>query len=616
MKNCPDDLISNLKEEYDLYFEDTELDYLNSSVEIIEALIRSTVIEKCSGKKVIICGAGKETERLLENLEAYTNKNYFEIIGIADKDTTRNEFMGFPICGWDEIVSRECDVLVISSFKYRNEMVREISELGVSCSVLDVYNELALNGFFFDAPYWHKQDLRLFYLKIWFIRRCYEEATDSHEKEVYLRKLISSYLNIRDFVYCYKYLDEYKKKYGNSLVEFEVKIRQIVTSVIKEINGGTNNHIITFWVDQLRYCDLGNMPFLNGFGKNNIIFERAYTQNLQTSTTFKMMFSGRDVIDEKAYEIDKINKDNSCVYKRLSEKGYDFKYIGWGKNNVYFDGISSYTLEKDNCILPLNIWKAISDIYLSNDTKPVFYLLHSFESHEHHYCGYMTEALYDIHNATFDEFETRYYECIKYIDDELHFYLPLFGSKYSLIVMSDHGQELENVYLFDEDNNFSNQKFKHGRWSENSLHTVMIVKSDYFGKMEVKSLFSLVQFDQLVDSLLENRWNVEKREYIKIQSMPFYALAGIEKIKKANDYKFGMLVKGIVKGELKYLIYADGTEEVYKVGDDSLNVIGVVGEETLDELRKICGDIDYSIFDNPKYLNARKLLEEYRKEFL
>ncbi len=488
-------------------------------------------------------------------------------------------------------------------------MIEELRLQGYGDRIFDIYDYLADEEIFCDAAFWESVDPRLFYLKITSIRDKYENECNYTRKELLLRRLISCYLSIRDFYYAKYFLSEYEFTFGKDMNSCIVEIDQLIESIRQMLSKANNKHIVMFWLDQLRYRDVDRMPYLKKFSTDNISFENCYTQNLQTSTTFKMMFSSKDVLDGKAYDIETINENNSTVYNELINHGYDFKYIGWGKNNVYFDGISSYSLDKDNCILPLNIWKVIMDI-LDNE-KNTFYLSHSFETHEHHFCGLMTKSLYDIWDATYEEFVYRYYECVDYIDKQLEFYLDWFGNNTSLIVMSDHGQELENVYLFDEDCNINHKKFKYGRWSEGSLHTVMCVKNLKLGCKRIQGMFSLVQFIEIVHSIIEQKWLVQEKEYVKLQSMPFYSEDGIRKIINAGDLKFAMLVKGVITRKAKYLKYAHGEEELYIDGDEDNNrLLEKKYKELATELRELTGEIDYSIFDNPKYSKAKDLLKK------
>lgn len=604
-----DNRILQLQKKHGLYFEDTTVEYRENWLPIIENII-------CKNIKIInenpnlvwaIRGGGSHTERLLETFQRhkinigikYIIDNKYQVT-FSEKDSLHI----FP----QDVLKHTIDVIIISSYMYRQEMIDELKAMGYDGIIVNIYEILEKEGIYLDSPYFFNSDGRLFYVDIFYERIRFENTIDQIKKEEYLRRLISRYINIRDFVYTRKYLEVYSEFFGNNLDIFSAEIENVINEIKYQLSLKKTKDILLFWVDQLQYKDLKKMNYLSEVAEKNISFERSYTQNLQTSTTFKTMFSGRDLLDDKAYLIDVITKENSNVYKILQENSYDFKYIGWGKNNVYFEGISNYSLEKDNCILALNTWKMIMDLLDNN--KNTMYLSHTFEAHEHHYCGFVTDILFDITKSNFQQFETRYNECIAYIDKQLSFYLPFFQYNCSVIVMSDHGQELENVYKFDENMNPKCEPFKIGRWSENSLHTVMILKTPFLRPRKVKGLFSLVQFSEIITSLIKRQWMVKEKEYVKIQSMPFYNMVGIRKILKTTDYKYGFLVKGIITQKEKYLLYADGHEEYYLNHEEENDLSKCsVYKDRIKELRKICGEVDMSLFKIDKYKNALTLLE-------
>ncbi|SFQ11454.1 Sulfatase [Butyrivibrio proteoclasticus] len=603
-------LIKELLERTGIYFVDADIECINDFLKNIVDIL--TELFRCICKaEVVIRGGGEETKFILETLYSVDKSVLSNITGVIDNYSNKKEMYGIPVFDINGVSLDGINKCIICSFNYRYEMRCELESKYPSIEIIDIYDVLASEGFFFDSSFFNRIDPRCFYLKINYFRKLSE--SQEGENPLFLKKLICAYISIRDFYNAIKYIDKYNRLFCDGLLLFRNELQELMNRLKEDILNIEGEHIVWLWLDQLRYCDLDHMEYTNSLKNECVSFEKCYTENLQTSTTFKMMFSGKDVLDGKAYEIDTINSDNSPLYNYLKQKGYDFRYIGWGKNNIYFDGISSYSLEKDNCIISLNIWKMLMDM-LRNNTGKSLYLLHSFESHEHHYCGMMTQSLYNVWDSSFEAFCDRYYECIQYIDAQLMFYMPIIKKRFSFILMSDHGQELENVYKFDENVNPLKEKYVIGRWSENSLHTVMIVKSKYFGHRKFMSLFSLVDFLQIVRSIIDEKWMVEEKEYIKIQSMPFYNEGGLKKIKEAKDYKFAMLVKGILKGTGKYLKYASGEEEYYVNGDDYSNEINEQKyKEEIDCCRKLCGEIDYTIFDEDKYCNAFRLLKEYEK---
>lgn len=605
-----DDAIELIKKRYNLFFEDTELRYLNMRTDCVEECI-CDLIRTFGYERIAFRSAAETTKRLLTRI-CDINDGDYDIVGIFDRNTATEKVCGYSVYPIEQINEINPDCVIITSFAHRTDMKAELRDLNYAGRVVDIYDHLAENGYFFDASYWAWTDPRVYYLHINHIKNRYYSEKDTNIKEIYLRKLIGCYLNIRDFVDLKKYVGEYNRLFNDGLNNLIGDIENVLNDVKQALADRKHRTIAMFWIDQLKYTDVERMTFLKNYGEDSVFFERCYTQNLQTSTTFKMMFSGKDVLDDKSYLIDTIRSDNSIVYRELVENDFDFRYIGWGKNNVYFDGISNYSLERDNCFVSLNAWNMIMDTINNNGDH--FYLMHSFEVHEHHWCGEMSDALYDIHKVTFDQFKTRYYECVDYVDKQLEFYLTFIGDDCDVIVMSDHGQELENVFLFDENNNPYCKKYKLGRWSDSSLHTVMILHSLAFEKKHIEGFFNLVDFVEIVRSLLKKKWMVQERAYSKIQSMPFYSLSGLKKIYATDNLKYAMLVKGIITKEAKFLEYADGTEEYY-LGDNETDnhICDPELEKKIEECRFICGPVDYSIFDIPKYKNAKIALEKYKE---
>lgn len=608
-----DAILDKIKRKYDLFFFETEINNINLRYDEIEYLIIKLFEDVLHGSKIAMRSGGTSTKEILDIISTSSQEIKKYIVCIIDQYSEEKFIQGIPVVRIDAIDEKDIDIILVTSFTYRAEMKYELERLGKNIEVLDIYDYLADRGLFFDGEFYKKIDPRMFYLLINYYKKLYMSGID--DNELYLRKLISCYLSIRDFVNAFRYIDEYCSKYTEWYDSLKKEIYELLQKLHEEISKKKQRHIIWLWLDQLQYKDLDNMKFLKEFGEENILFEKCYTQNLQTSTTFKMIFSGKDVLDDKAYLIDVIDKNNSPLLKKCFDRNYDFRYIGWGKNNVYFEGISNYSLEKDNCILSLNIWKMLMDILSSGVTS--IYLSHSFESHEHHYCGMMSDSMYNVWEYSFDQFVERYVECVKYIDQQLGFYIPFFNENWPVIIMSDHGQELENVYKFDENVNFGKEKYKRGRWSENSLHTVMIVKDNLLKNKRETGLFSLVNFEEIILSIMSREWKVKEREYVKIQSMPFYSSDGLKKVESVRDYKFAMLVKGIIFNGYKYLRYASGEEELYFNGNDEDNIINKYrNDDVIKKCRTLCGEIDFTIFYIPKYSAARVFLNKYKLSLL
>ena len=123
--------------------------------------------------------------------------------------------------------------------------------------------------------------------------------------------------------------------------------------------------------------------------------------------------------------------------------------------------------------------------------------------------------------------------------------------------------------------------------------------------------------EEIILSIMSREWKVKEREYVKIQSMPFYSSDGLKKVESVRDYKFAMLVKGIIFNGYKYLRYASGEEELYFNGNDEDNIINKYrNDDVIKKCRTLCGEIDFTIFYIPKYSAARVFLNKYKLSLL
>ncbi|MDE7239161.1 MAG: hypothetical protein K2N41_05550 [Lachnospiraceae bacterium] len=609
--NKLDSILESLMKKHALYFEDIQLPYYIKRAGIIRKTIADEMA-KCGKDKVLAFrGGGVHTSELLKTLwQKGVDINFKYII---DKNPKESVDTGISYILPDAIGDYKIDIIVISSYKHRRDMLRELQEADFRGEIIDIYDMLEKHDIYLDAAFYVPQGASSYYIDVYYGRKKYEDETDPVKRELLLRRLIGRYLVLRDFVYAHKFIEMYTEEFGGTLTAFWEELLKLLSDIRHKMTQKSTQDIIVFWVDQLRYKDVERMKCIREIADHAKNFKFAYTQNLQTSTTIQTIFSGRDLLDEKAYLLEVVDEETSPLYRFLKKNEYDFKYMGEVKNS-YFAEINTYSSEIGSTILPFNLWRLVCDL-LDND-RNAMYIVQTLEAHEHHYCGYVTDIYNDISAASYDGFVRRYEECVDYIDQQFAFYYPLLDYGASKIIMSDHGQELENVYKFDEEVNPRSERFKIGRWSEDSIHVVLMVDSPYFEAGTVNGMFSLVQFSEIIESVINKKWQVTEHEFIKIQSMPYYSACGLKKIRAARDYKFGSLVKGIHTKDKKYLRYADGHEEFYLKEDEENNLIDDSNyQEDVSRARNLCGEIDMSIFQLHKFEGAAKLQAEMSAPF-
>lgn len=87
------------------------------------------------GKKVLIKGAGIHTEELLKYQANYN----FNVIGIQDNKLECGNWKGIPVISKQDINRENVEVIFISSYKYRKEMIEEMEEFSENIEIYSIY---------------------------------------------------------------------------------------------------------------------------------------------------------------------------------------------------------------------------------------------------------------------------------------------------------------------------------------------------------------------------------------------------------------------------------------------------------------------------------------------
>lgn len=108
--------------------------------ELVELIIRRDL----TGKRVLIKGAGRHTEELLPILQ----KCGVLIVGITAENMATSKLIGIPFIPKKNIRNLEADVILISSFGYREEMREEMKAYADLFEIYDVYEQGIEREFF------------------------------------------------------------------------------------------------------------------------------------------------------------------------------------------------------------------------------------------------------------------------------------------------------------------------------------------------------------------------------------------------------------------------------------------------------------------------------------
>ena len=607
---------------------DIELSYCRScskmpcySHRIIKTLLYNLFDSFKQESIVAIRGAGKQTDVLLKFL-----KDRKAIVDyIIDINSELKEFAGIPVLHLDGLAERKIDHIVISPNAFRYEMKEELHSMGYDKNrVIDLCEYLAENGFHVDNSFFSFLQASCFmrdrsdHMSVWYgvsiARSIYHDVQHTGNIEIiqdYLYELILSYLSVRDFVNARKYSHIYiQSKYKDYkmlqslLADLDILFERIRTVLL----GNIYEDIIVFHFDALENDMIEHMEYMKSIKNNSITFSNAFTQYYHTTSTWQIMYTGRDLIDEKAFEVTELNHDNSRLLRTLKEHGYKFCMLPGGKNWPLFNKENSVQNDAEICTISETLWQLLQLLVCN---EKALYYTHILETHTPFQCGFSDVCYerFEIQKLSENEQAALLLKSLKYVDEQFEFYNSLIPDEKSKIIMSDHG--VRKLYKLDGYN--INDCVTNDQEMYIGFKTVLLYCDKKCHGRDINAVFSLNNFTELILHLMGLAdVTVLYQEYSKIQMLPIYDWSLIDSYVK-NNWSLPLPAKGIATANEKYLIDYNGKETYQTFLSDDFRKNRIDEPEfqsRINELRELCGSDFHGIFEHPKFAYAKKIYKE------
>lgn len=556
----------------------------NRAVEVVRELEQHFL----AGSKVGIYGVGIEAEGLLYFISK--NITCLQIYICFDKTIRNYEYKDMiqnkVVCPVEQIKDMDIDYIIIGSYAYREDFIKNLSALGYRGQIVDLYSYMD------DYMREHFSD----YQKAYQARQAYLKAKDENKAEM-LQKLIKEYLLLKDFQYSFNYINIYiESRYSN--YERYVKLKDDIMLLLKEIKEymaeRNQRDIIINWIDALSYYDVPRFPFLQQKACEGVCFQNSYTVMPWTTETTKTILFGEYPIEGKLFLQNEFTPDNVKLLKLIKKYGYKFVYCGMPKiaklfdESVitpicYFENKYSGSMQKQ--------WDALAALCENNCRICV--LIHTLrETHEPFICGecntlnwfYSTEKDWDK-RACREQADVSG----KYINKQLEFYESLYSKDAIKIYMSDHG------------------RVGNSPMDEKKIHTMLMVSGEGIEPASVEGMFSIVCFPDLIKTLIEKKynWSTLESEYVIIENLDAYSELTVRDTLSGRLKREEMCqCRGIVTKTDAYYRYASGKEYYFKKTEPYENKIDRVEFiNRIDKLRKLCGSqfIDISAYEKFKF---------------
>lgn len=566
--------------------------------------------------KIAIWGAGEHTHELLKiiNLEKVT------IDCIIDKNLNLQGklFDNYAVYSPKDIEDRKIDIIIISSLSFRKEIINEVQNKHSKCSYIDIYdiydivNE-NLNTFYHykNQIYYYRHSFNLF-----LIRKLYENSNSNEEKEKYLLELIAQYLYQRDFIHARTFIEVYiENKYSNysMLMIFTNELNNLLDG-IKNIVSHQKDNVIMTVIDAMRAKDIfddkfcsENMPFLHKTSKKSVVFNNAFSNSTYTRLSFNSFLRGKLPLSDNTYNTKyNLKWNESKLLSDLYEHGSSIYNFSMMIMEPECERVTNLTQGRNKIeASTIYFWRYICKLaYESN--LPNFTLMHVFETHPYHVCGYHDKNFilknpveYYMDYKKYGEqviFQLRnqYKESLKYIDAQLKFYMSFLSSDSTQIIISDHGQ------LIGDKKGFGT----FFTWYDEVINVPLIIYNKEIKPKVESRLFSMSNLGEEILYIIKNKVVKEyDNEVVIIERDPIYNKSFKEnsEFKNLLGPKFLNSFKVVRSNFDKYILYSNGIEEYYLISDETNNLIYNKKYKNRIEILKSKINCDFPKFVEDKY---------------
>lgn len=517
---------------------------------------------------------GQHTEQLMA-------KFIFELRDIKyiiDNNSKKTTSSGYEIINKDQIAEYKIDGIIISSYKYRNEIKQELLKNYHDKDVLDLYEVLNRENISVDREFYRLNTPYAYYKQINYLQRKIAACGKNNHKEIeklYL-DLIAEYIKIKDFLSALNKIKECVNKFDiNINEEFKVSIENLYKMELQAASEISNNNVLMFCFDGLRNIDVseGCMDKLASMIHQNAVwFQNAYSYSTSTFESLVPAYSENTDQRTQYYLNAYVDSEKCRFIQHAKEQNREIYFYDGGA--CYVQDESIHYTGKDQTVTE-KIWDFITDaIHTDNG---LFYLHEEDESHFSYVNPYTTdELLADGLNIMFDylekyggalrvDYDRQHRDALRYLDDVV---TPILQNlNCGIIIYADHGNLiLDHQTRLDEikeiDYSAGNQLIK---------IPFAIISGDRAPKQH-EELFSLMDINNVIIAMLDNKkYLVSDNEFIKIGRSAIYNPDFKYLYGKADRNTELLAFEGFIfKEGWKLLIFSNTQTKLYNAQTDEL----------------------------------------------
>ncbi|NBH84994.1 hypothetical protein D7X88_17180 [bacterium C-53] len=528
---------------------------------------------------------GKHTKMLMADF-------IFEMKGIRfiiDEAYSGNKDSGFIMIDQSQI--RECgiDGIIISSFKYREEIKAILRSKFSGVKYLDLYDVLENNEIFLVKEYYESIHPYGRYMLINEYSRKLQSNISDMEKDKIYSKLVREYVGIKDFRNAIIFEEARSRQCGikSEIIGRLRGIYEQLQSAAAKISG---KNVLMLCIDGLRRQDAlgGQMKKIKQWLEDNtFVFLNAYSVSTSTYESLIPAYSGNMDLRTRYFESNIVGEEQCDFIQTAIEQGRKIHF--YTDSCAYID---SKKIVVTDCAQTATekLWDFILDSV--EEENGLYYMHILYESHYSYANPYTeTKLIADGSSIMFDflsrngemlraDYDIQHRDALRYLDDVL--YPLLVQMKIRLALFADHGN-----MILKQNTRLSDITYIQNTFHEDLIRIPLVVKSPEMGVGCHKSIISLMEMNNIIISLLKRRKYVpEEQDFIKIVRSEIYNPDFRYLYKKIKHERGLMAFEGFIfQTGYKLIVYPDGKSVLYETEHEQIIDDDHLKNKLLDKVR-------------------------------
>ena len=506
--------------------------YESGNNDLVYSKVYSILRRNCLNKNVAMWGVGD-----INNISQTYVAKFLEVFADslqntkcvidARKELEGKKILGLPIITSSEITKYDIDIILITSYRSRKFIAKEIKLHHPDITYIDVYEELEKTGLPSDVDIFLDNDK---YIDLYDQRMKYNNAVTIEDKKEQFDKLLLMYADIKDIYYMCKMIDECEITdliYRDKLDRLKKELLNLLETIRNNIYN--RKDIIVWFQDAFRNIDWYDsekkqFKMLNNLSEKSVCFVNSFSTAPVTYESVYSIITGKLPFEGDVYDSDfKFDVEQFEFLNMAVQHGYNIEFYTDESFDIFNPNKKLSTHYKK--YVSEIIWAILNKMCDQHDKSALHFAYALKELHVPFMCGYFSDkpvktifskmGLEDD-QTNWKDIKRQFNDCLNYVNEELESFFGLLGEESSIIVFSDHAHIVYDQY---ENKPF----YLYYDNVEKSVKNVFMIYNKKWKPEIHNELVSMIDFNEIACQIYEkDSFELPNRKEVYWQYYPVY----------------------------------------------------------------------------------------------